>query len=1085
MDRHRFFAVVAAVRPCKTIVGIVLLICMMLPQPAAMAASQRYTQVSCSSLGGAGANWTNPELVESSNNSYATVDLDGTVSDPLRCTSYGFAIPANATILGIEVNIERKSDRTSNGGSQDSSVRLVKAGAVVGNEGASGTIYTTADVIETHGSPTDLWGTTWTPADINAANFGVQFAATKPSNGGAAHTVSVDQIQIVVYYGTQSQKQSLINCSTLGGGGAAWTNPERAESSNDLYATASVDGTTTNPLQCVNYGFAIPSTATILGIEVAVERKSNSTANGGSQDASVQLVKGGAVLAANRATATSYTTADVTETHGGPADLWGTTWTPADINAANFGAQFSATKASVAGPAHTVSVDRIQIVVYYNTPPPTPTLLTPANSAILTAGTPAFDWTDVLDDDFDTLTYDLQVDNSGCSFASPEIDQTGLAASTYTPGSALADGTYCWRVRAVDSAGLAGAWSTTFSFTINSVGAFDAVEVGAAMATAIKTKIAGVAFSLDVLALKGGAIHTGYLGTVTVEIVDATTGGGVCTAMTALQNLGSVTFVTANAGRATVSLFNYPNAAPNARIRVTDTALSLTGCSTDNFAIRPYVFGNFSVQDNDWLTALPLTRTLDNVDLAATTPVHRAGRPFSVNATALNGAGSPAVTTAYAGTPAPVLAVCSGTACTATVGAFSMGTGTAAAGIISSSTATYSEVGSFALQLQDTTFAAVDAADSSVAERTITSAVINLGRFVPDSFVLSSTGLTNRTDIAGCHVQTTGSIAAGGTLLTVASATGFAAGNSVVVRDAGSGTDLVAAISSIAGNVLTLATPASSAVAGAQVYKLAPTYQGEPFGLAYTISAHNASAGITTLYKGAWAKATVALQAENNDAGVDLNASGTRLTGAAGSWNNGMYSVAAANAQFARNAAPDGPYDNLQIGVKVTDPDGPQLQGRNMDASTTGSCGASCTAVAIGAMKMRFGRLKLTNAHGSDLLNLFVPARTQYWSGTFFRTDTEDSCTSISSANITLVKTPPACATSVNGNLNQTAGVGKIQLLKPLAKCSAVLTVDLAAENKTYLQGNWSSPVYTQNPTAQATFGVRGSGPVIYMREMY
>jgi hypothetical protein len=1062
-----------------------LLFLAVLHQPAALAASQKYMQVSCASLGGAGANWTNPELAESSNDSYATASVDATTTDPLRCLSYGFVIPASATIVGIEVNIERRASNTNNGGSRDASVQLVKAGALVATNRATATTYTTADVVETHGSPTDLWGTTWTPADINAANFGAQFTATKPSGAGGAHTISVDQIQIVVYYDTSSQTQSQANCASLGGAGANWTNPDSTESSNDLYATASVDATTTDPLQCLSYGFAIPSNATVLGIEVNVERKSNSTANGGSRDASVRLVKAGVVAGTDKATATAYTAADVVEAHGGPTDLWGTTWTPAEINAANFGAQFSATKPSGAGGAHTVSIDQIQIVVYYNTPPPAPTLSTPVNSAVSTTGSLTFDWTDVLDDDFDALTYEIQVDNSGCTFPSPEINQSLLATSTYTTGVALADGSYCWRARAVDSAGLAGAWSSTFGFTINSVGAFDAVEVSNAIASAIKTKIAGAAFSLDVVAIKSGVVHTGYLGTVTVEIVDVTTGGGVCGSMSTLQNLGNVTFLAANAGRNTVSTFNYANAAPNARVRIVDTVASVSSCSTDNFAIRPSSFASFSVQDNDWLTALPLTRTLNNTNLSTTTLVHRAGRPFSVNARAVNGAGVPAVTTSYTGTPTAVLGACVGTGCTATFGTFSMGTGNAVAGVISSSTASYSEVGSFVLQLQDTTFAAVDAADSSVAERYITSSIIDVGRFVPDSFVLTAPSLTNRTDIAGCHIQTTGSITAGSATLTVGSATGLSTGNKVVVRGAGSGVDLVATINAIAGNVLTLNTVASTTVAGATVYKFAPMYEGEPFGLGYTVSAVNASSTITTLYKGAWAKGVVAAQAENNDAGTDLNASGARLAGVLGSWNNGSYSVSTSSAQFVRNATPDGPFDSLQIGIEVTDADGPVLQGRNMNATGTGACGAACSAVAIGNLRMQFGRLKLTNAHGSELLNLRVPSEVQYWAGTYFTTASEDSCTTIAASSITLVKTPVSCATSVSGNVGHSSGRGSATLLKPLAKCHADVTVNLTADNKTYLLGQWSGAGYTQNPAARATFGVRKGGPLIYMREIH
>lgn len=339
-------------------------------QQTVYAASQTYSQVACASLGGGGANWTAPESAESSDNLYASASVDGTITDPLQCVNFGFDIPATATIVGIEVRIERKSNSAANGGSRDNSLFLVKSGVAVGLTRATATAYTTADTVETHGGPADLWGAIWTPADINDANFGAVFTATKASAAGGAHSITVDQIQITVYYDTSSQTQGQVNCSSLGGGGANWANPERAESSNNLYASASVDGAVTDPLQCVNYGFDIPSGATIDGIEVRVERKSNSAANGGSRDNSLSLVKAGTAVGLNRATATAYTTTDTVETHGGPADLWGTTWTPADINNANFGAVFTATKPSAAGGAHSITVDQIQIVVYYTRPPP-------------------------------------------------------------------------------------------------------------------------------------------------------------------------------------------------------------------------------------------------------------------------------------------------------------------------------------------------------------------------------------------------------------------------------------------------------------------------------------------------------------------------------------------------------------------------------------------------------------------------------------------------------------------------------------------------------------------------------------------
>ena len=52
--------------------------------------------------------WANPSNAGSSNDSYATRTLSG-VSDYLRATNFGFAIPSGATIDGILVEVEKRA----------------------------------------------------------------------------------------------------------------------------------------------------------------------------------------------------------------------------------------------------------------------------------------------------------------------------------------------------------------------------------------------------------------------------------------------------------------------------------------------------------------------------------------------------------------------------------------------------------------------------------------------------------------------------------------------------------------------------------------------------------------------------------------------------------------------------------------------------------------------------------------------------------------------------------------------------------------------------------------------------------------
>ena len=262
------------------------------PARARWDATRTANAATCASLGGGGTNWTNPGNGGFSDNLYAQATVDGTITDPLACDDYGFAIPPSAVILGIVVNVERKSNSVANGGSRDQSLRLLKAGVAVGADQATATTYTTTDTVEAHGGSTDLWGTTWTPAEVNAAAFGAVFTATKPNGAGGPHTLTIDQIEIIVYYTDSSQTRAGA-CTSLGGGGTNWTNPANATASDNAYAQATVDGSTTDPLRCIGYGFAVPAGATILGIQVDVERKSSSTLNGGSRDNSLELAKAG------------------------------------------------------------------------------------------------------------------------------------------------------------------------------------------------------------------------------------------------------------------------------------------------------------------------------------------------------------------------------------------------------------------------------------------------------------------------------------------------------------------------------------------------------------------------------------------------------------------------------------------------------------------------------------------------------------------------------------------------------------------------------------------------------------------------
>ena len=143
--------------------------------------------------------WINPGNITADDGSEATIsnyDSDE-FEKTLRSHTYGFTIPGTATIDGIEVIVGRRN--SSSPGVADNIIRLAKAGTAVGDNKSTAVVWPSTEGAITYGSPTDLWGTTWTPAEINASGFG---ATLNPLNTGNGENAAVDYHRIIVYYTT-------------------------------------------------------------------------------------------------------------------------------------------------------------------------------------------------------------------------------------------------------------------------------------------------------------------------------------------------------------------------------------------------------------------------------------------------------------------------------------------------------------------------------------------------------------------------------------------------------------------------------------------------------------------------------------------------------------------------------------------------------------------------------------------------------------------------------------------------------------------------------------------------------------------
>ncbi len=605
----------------------------------------------------------------------------------------------------------------------------------------------------------------------------------------------------------------------------------------------------------------------------------------------------------------------------------------------------------------------------------------------------------------------------------------------------------------------------TFAVGEISVSSFNAFETGTAanaIVGNIYTKLAGTAFGLDVVGIKAGAQASSFNGDVTVELLanTGTPGSGYdpdnCpSSSSVIQTVASAAIA---GGRSSVGFASVASAYRDLRVRISypTSSPTIVVCSTDSFSVRP---GSFVVTSSN---------AGNNDDTGA--PAIKAGTAFSLTAT--TGAG-------YDGTPelnaAPGLVVGSPTAGTL-AGSF----GAAAAGVATGNAFTYSEVGNFGLNsnaIFDDGFTGVDQSADCTNDFSTTLvggmygcmigsvAVVQttgssgFGRFVPDHFAVTSPNLT----------------------------------------------------------------PACSGM----------TYMGQAFTFEATIEARNSADALTVNYENDYAVATVSVVAEDQSMANQGNDLGSRIGGLGSPvWSNGSYAIATTSAVFSRPATPlatplvpngGGPFDLLVSGVRVSDPDGAIVSSPVMDlrATTSGICTApgtnaatDCDATQIGStMKMRFGRLVLNNAYGSNLLDLLIPVRAEYVSAMSgavptFQLNPDDSCTVIPDTAVALGNAVGGIVSSVSSGVTLSDGLGKIRLQKPSAgtvgsldvvvnlgsgvispnSCLATLTgqVGGAAPSPilTHLLGKWCGSAYDRAPAVKVKFGASKS-PFIYFRERY
>ncbi|MBB4841553.1 putative acyltransferase (DUF342 family) [Paucibacter oligotrophus] len=298
------------------------------------------------------------------------------------------------------------------------------------------------------------------------------------------------------------------------------------------------------------------------------------------------------------------------------------------------------------------------------------------------------------------------------------------------------------------------------------------------------------------------------------------------------------------------------------------------------------------------------------------------------------------------------------------------------------------------------------------------------------------------------------------------------------------------------------------------------SYLGEDFRIAFTLTAQNAQGATTQNYTDVFAKQDLsALNPAGIQGSTPFKSGGRLLASSTGGWSLGQASPVL-TARVSRLSTPDGPFASANFGIAPVDADGVAMRSLDLDTDSpaNGNDRSSLKTAAAPTLALpvplRFGQLRLQNAIGPATRDLNLPVQAQYWNGTNFITNTDDSCTSIDSKAVNFGNYRKTLAVGDGSLISKTyqlkRGESSLTLSRPGGGRSGSLDVALslnslsdqsclqtwspspaatASASLAYLQGAWcgvGTPSYVKDPSARASFGLfRGSDNMIYQRENY
>ncbi len=378
-----------------------------------------------------------------------------------------------------------------------------------------------------------------------------------------------------------------------------------------------------------------------------------------------------------------------------------------------------------------------------------------------------------------------------------------------------------------------------------------------------------------------------------------------------------------------------------------------------------------------------------------------------------------------------------------------------------------------------------------------TTAVI--GRFVPDHFAVSANSIVNRADYG-----ITGSVSAGTGALTLSSAAGVKVNDVISIAGAGvAGGILTTTAASVSadGLTVTLAINATTTVSNSPVNVVAFTYMGEQMNALFTLTAQSAGNTTTKNYAGAtWAKLDPTIAGVLNLGAIDNpGLPGVRVPMTARISTTGLPAVTGkflttctpspaclgtanviAPLMISRGASGDGPYSALDVGIAPMDSDGVTTI---YDLDTVNVVAGANNHTKVGRTEERYGRIKVSNAYGSELLPLSLSATAQYYTASGWVNSITDNQTNLTLAAIysLLDKNGNPTGSTTSASRSPASGMLAGQLTIKLAKPTGGATVTGIATISPTAPG-YLQPIIP----GTATFGVyKSSNSFIDRRESY